>query len=162
MAEARASAWPGGMDAFSDAFNQHSAGLAPTLIVILIPVLALVLLVSRPRGGGVRHLVLATHAVSAMIGLVMLLAVTIMLVIFAAWGLGWISSAAGDIDAVLVPAATLLFSIYFCFSIQRVYGLKLWIAAISGSLTATVGFSFAFWVYRAVLFWISLWTLAAP
>ena len=162
MAEARANAWPGGMDSFSDAFNQHSAGLAPTLIVILVPALALVLLVNRPRGAGVRHLVLATHAVSTMIALVLLLAVTITLVIFAFWGLGLIESAADNIDAILVPAATLLFSIYFCFSIRRVYGLGPWMAGISGCLTATVGFSFAFWVYRAILFWVSLWTLKAP
>jgi hypothetical protein len=162
MAESRASAWPGGMDSFSDAFNQHSAGLAPTLIVTLIPFVALVLLVNRPRGAGVRHLVLATHAVSTMIALVLLIAVTLVIGLFAAWSFGWIESVAEGVDPLLVPTVTLLFSIYFCFSIRRVYGLRLWIAAISGGLTATVGFSFAFWIYRAVLFWISLWTLGAP
>lgn len=162
MADARASAWPGGMDSFSDAFNQHSSALAPTLIAVLIPAFALVLLANRPRGGGVRHLVLATHAVSTMITLVLLSAVTITMGLFTAQRLGWISSNVDSIDPVLVPAATFLFAIYCCVSIRRVYGLRLWVAAISGCLTATIGFSFAFWLYSIVLFCISLWTLGGP
>lgn len=162
MTQARADVWPGGMDAFRAAFDQHSAGLAPTLVFFLIPALACVLFLNRPRGSGVRHVVFATHAVSTVLALMTLLAVILIGALRAGVRLGWIESEVDSVDPVLVPIGAVLCSIYFVVSLRRIYGHKLWLAVVMGLLTSTIGFAFSVWSFRLALFLVSIWTLNAP
>jgi hypothetical protein len=162
LAEARAAVWPGGMESFQGAFDAQSAALAPTLVAVLIPVLALVLMLNRRRRSGVRHVVLATHLVSWMIAATTIFGAALSIGLQFAHDRGWIQPGVDSIDPVLVPSLIVLYAIYFILAIRRVYGLSPWRSLASGVLCGTVGFAFAFWTFRAFLYFVTLWMLDRP
>lgn len=162
MAEHRAEAWGTDLETVETAFDAHASGLAPSLLGVMIPAFALLFgLVLWPvRASGVRHLVLATHAVSVLLAgavlLVLLLSLGVLLVrAVTRWPVD-------SIDPVLVPAVILSFAAYLVGSIRRVYRIR-WIAAVAaGVAVGIVGTAMAFWGFRMVLFFVAMATLNPP
>ena len=148
---------------FEVAFDAKAETLAPSLIGTMVPAFAVLfaLVVWRKRASGVRHLVLATHTVAAIMA-TMLMLMTVFSVAFGiAKGLGWQPSN-DSIDPVLVPSFLVLFSAYLAVSFRRVYRTSWPGSVVAGALVGTVGLFAALVVYQAVLFAVTFWTLDLP
>ena len=164
LADSRAERWGVPADEFEAAFDRQASALAPSLVGVLIPAFALLFAVVTwgAGGSGVRHVVLATHAVAAFIALAFVLMATLDV------GLAVLRRALDDppwadsMDPVLIPLLVGSFIVYLGVAVGRVYGLPAWRAALSGVLLGTVGFAFAFWCFRLALFFVTFWTLDPP
>ena len=148
---------------FETAFDARAQALAPSLIGVLVPALAVLfaLLMWPARASGVRHLVLATHTVAAIMATLLVLMTALSFAFSAAKAGGWQPSD-DSIDPVLMPSFLVVFSAYLAASFRRVYRVP-WIgASAAGIAVATVGLFAAFVAYQAVLFAVTLWTLDVP
>ena len=162
MALARAAVWDLDLDGIAAAFDAHATALAPSLLGVMIPAFALLFAVGMwpVRASGVRHLVLATHTVAAFMcgSLLLMLAFSL--------GMNLIDSLLGvrfeSVDPVMVPVLIVVQCVYLGFSVRRVYGVGTAYATVAGALLGTLGFAFAFWLYRLVLFFVTFWTLGEP
>ena len=164
MTDERAERWGVPADEFEAAFDRQASALAPSLVGVLIPAFALLLAVTTwwADGSGVRHVVLATHTVAAFIALTFVLMLALELALAGVrWAAGnprW----ADSMDPVLIPLMGVTFVVYLGAAVRRVYGVPVWAAAAVGVVLGTVGFAFAFWCFRLVLFFVTLWTLDPP
>ena len=164
LAAGRAERWGLPMPAFEAAFDRQASALAPSLVGALVPAFALVLALAMwpASGPGLRHVVLATHAVSAFVALTFLYMVVLDAGLTVA---RWVADHppwADSMDPVLLPLMGLSFVAYLGVAVRRVYRVPAWAAAVAGLLAGTVGFAFAFWCFRLALFVVTLWTLDAP
>ena len=153
-----------GMDreSYAAAFDLHATSLAPSLLGVLVPGLALVLwlLLLPRRASGVRHLVHATHLVTTF------LAGSLLLLLVLWFGMDLLAAFTDtrfdSPDPVLLPAVIIGLCVLIGLSARRVYGLGRGYAAAVGVLAGTVGFAFAFWCFRLALFFVTFWTLDPP
>ena len=160
VSQRQAEAWPS-PEAYEASFNRQADTLAPTLVAVLVPVIALGLALALwPVGAsGVRHLVFATHAVAAIMA--------VLLALIAAVGvpalvLAWSGVEVYSLDPVLVPLAIAAVCAYFVIGVRRAYGAPWWGAALGGLAVATVGMYGALLAFRFALFFATVWTLDAP
>ena len=162
FAEQRADAWSVDLEVVEAAFDARATALAPTLIIVLIPALAVAIgLVLWPlRRSALVHLVLATHAVAGFMAAVLVLMTALSLGLVALTLLG--VEAGDSIDPVLFPLMILTLVAYFGLAVRRVYRAPVWASATGGVVLGVLGFAFAFWVYRAVLFAFTFATLDPP
>lgn len=161
--QARLEAWGGEERTFVALYDRHATTLSSSLLIVLVPVLAVLFVVAFGRQSGARHLVFATHAVSAMIGVYLL----VLAFALAAVVLGRVF---GVEEAVLGPwlnlplAALLLGAItaYLALGARRVYGVgraRSWAGGLAVAVGGVVPLLIA---YRTALFWLTLWTLDLP
>ena len=149
-------------DAYQSAFDLHATSLAPTLLGLLVPGLALVLwiLLVPVRASGVRHLVHATHLTAAFLAG----SLGIMLVLWL--GMDLLARFAGirfdSPDPVLLPTILAALCVLVALSARRVYAIGRSYAVAVGVLGGTLGFAFAFWCFRFTLFFVTFWTLSPP
>ena len=149
---------------YETAFDAQAQALAPSLVGVLIPGYALLIavLLWPARASGVRHVVFATHLVAATIAVAFVLMMAIegaLGVVRAVWDHPrW----ADSMDPILVVLAPLAFALYIGAAVRRVYDVPVWVSAVAGVFLGTVGFAFAFWCFRLVLFAVTLWTLDVP
>lgn len=156
--EAQRGTWGLAPDAYADAFNAHAAGWAPTLIGVLVPLLALVLAALVRRGSAVRHLVLATHVVAWLMALTVGLGGALMTVsLVLPFGSGSVFT-----DAVLVPLLLAGLAAYLVLATRRVYGTGWGGSIVVAGLGSTVGLYLAVTGYRFVLFLVTFSTLVRP
>ena len=148
---------------FEVAFDAKAETLAPSLIGTMVPAFAVLfaLVMWRKRASGVRHLVLATHTVTAIMATMLVLMTVISVAFAAAKGVGW-QPTNDSIDPVLVPSFLTLFSAYLAVSFRRVYQTAWPWSVVAGVLVGTVGLFAALVVYQAVLFVVTLQTLDLP
>lgn len=156
--EAQRSAWGLTPDAYADAFNAHAAGWAPTLIGVLVPLLALVFAALVRRGSAVRHLVLATHVVAWLMALTVGLGLALLIVSLVLPG----GSSSMFADAVLVPMLLVGLAGYLALASRRVYGTGWGGSVLVAALGSTAGLYFAMTGYRFVLFLVTHGTLDPP
>ena len=145
---------------FEAAFDAKAQALAPSLIGTMVPAFAVLFALAmwRRRASGVRHLVLATHTVAAIMATMLALMTMISVAFSVAKGLGWRPSN-DSIDPVFVPTFLVLFSAYLAVSFRRVYQTAWPGSVVAGVLVGTVGLFAALVVYQAVLFVVTFWTL---
>lgn len=166
LAERQRARWGASERDYEVAFDAQADGLAPTLIGLLVPLFAIVLwFVLLPwRQTFLRHLVFATHAVSTMMAILLVLLVVGSLLLYGlalAGFTGWIDSGAG-VDPVVVPASVLAIVAYFVLGIRRVYGLPWWAAGVTGVTMGTLGMVSVLVAYRFALFCVTVLTLNPP
>lgn len=161
LVAAKARRWGMPMAEFEATFDAKAQALAPSLIGVRIPAFALLfaVLLWPARASGIRHVVLATHVVAALIATVFALMVSLdigLALVRRVWNdPTW----ADSMDPVLLPLMAGAFVAYIGAAVRRVYRLPLWAAGI---VLGTAGFAFAFWCFRLVLFAVTFWTLDAP
>ena len=149
---------------YETAFDAHAQALAPSLVGVLIPGFSLLLSVFLwpARASGIRHVVFATHLVAAMIALAFVLMISLEAALNFVRRV-WNSPLWADsMDPILIPLMLLAFITYIGVAVRRVYRVPTWGAAVSSLFLGTVGFAFAFWCFRLVLFGVTLWTLDLP
>jgi hypothetical protein len=163
VSERQAEAWAT-PEAYETAFDQQADTLAPTLIALLVPVVALALgLVLLPaRASGVRHLVFATHTVAAIMATTLLLIIVVGVPVYVAALLGYRGALTASLDIVLEPLAILCVCAYFVLGVRRAYGVPWWGATLSGLAVASFGMYAALVAFRVSLFFMTVWTLDAP
>ena len=158
-ADARLAAWGGDADLFELAFNTRSRTLASTLIVLFIPMFAGMFSLAFGFGRGARHLVFATHVLSALVVFYVLLVVVLFGTLAAFGGDGVSSEAFNWSFVVLVLSLT---SAFVALGARRVYGVPCWRAWAGGLGVSVVGLAASVMAYRVLLFWLTLWTLRLP
>lgn len=164
LAEAQAARWGVAPDVYEAAFDQRADTLAPSLIGLLIPLYAilLALVLASVRASGLRHVVLATHAVATFIAavLALLVGVSLLLGVLAALGL----QGTGDrgVDPILLPTIVVAIVAYLGVAVRRVYGVPRLAAAAAGLVLGTVGLVGVMLAFRAALFFATVGTLDPP
>jgi hypothetical protein len=151
--------------AYERRFDQASSTLARSLVILLIPMLALTLKVLLPRRLLADHLAFATHFFAWQLLVVMSLWLLLYGWVFAGLVYGllpmWL---ARDIS----ESHTLVFvAIYLFLALRRAFGLSRWAAVWRAAVLAMpltpllpgvlLVLTFA---YRFLLFWITFWTVA--
>ena len=158
-ADARLAAWGGDPALFELAFNTRSRTLASTLIALFIPMIALEFALVFGAGRGARHLVFATHVLTALVVFYVVLSGVLIALIL----LGLVPPVSGEAAnwtfLVLVVSLTTAF---VAWGARRVYGVPRWRACLGGAAVASVGLAAAVMGYRVLLFWLTLWTLRLP
>jgi hypothetical protein len=157
-AVARHGSGPAAADAFAEHFEPRERTVAKSLLVLLVPVLALAtsLLFVRRRVSGPTHVVFALHFVTAMM---VFLSVAFPLLSLALR----IFARAGhpvDFDAVDTVFSWLEFgaiAAWFWFAVPRVFGIRL-PARVASVIVLSVAVPFMFHAYRFVVFLVTTWT----
>lgn len=147
---------------FEATFDDKANTLAPTLISVSIPVFALVLalVLLGTRSPGVRHFVLAIHAVSAFIaGNLLLMSTLVLAARIASKTMGMRFE---NVDTVLIPLIFVLIATYMVIALRRVYGLSVLRSVVTGCFVGSVGIAFSLWVYRLTLFYVAVFFLERP
>lgn len=164
LADETASAWGVEPSVFEAAFDTRAAVLAPSLVGVLIPGIALALALALwPVGGtAVRHVVLPTHLVSVLIALLLVLLVVLGLTFGALLRFGGDPSRLDSVDPILMPAFLVLMLGYLVVAIRRVCGIGWGGATAAGLGVGTVGLAMAFWLFRATRFAAILATVDGP
>ena len=158
-ADARLAAWGGDSALFELAFNTRSRTLASTLIVLLIPMIAGTFSLAFGMGRGARHLVFATHVLTALIAFYVGLSGVLMALILLEV-VPPISGAAAN--WTFLAAVVSLTAAFVALGARRVYGAPRWRAWLGGAVVSSIGLAAAVMVYRVLLFWLTLWTLRLP
>ena len=154
--------------AYEPMFNRQSSTYARSLVILLIPLLALLLKVLLPRRPLADHLVMATHVYAWQLLVIMSLWLLLyrMLIIHAVLLLP-----DGIADYVNETHTFWFVAVYLYFALRTAYGLT-WQAsgwralAVSAPPVLFSGFGFAgllvfvLLFYRYLLFWLTFWTVA--
>lgn len=143
-------------DVYTAAFNQHADTLSRTIIVLLVPLLAVVfgVVLGRRRYSAVAHLAFSTHFVTGMmvlsivLGLVSLV-LSLVLRLFTGDGLGNYS-----LDPFILAAVLM----YLVLAVRRAYRLSL-PAAIGTGVLGMAGLFASVLVFQFLLFLFTVWTL---
>jgi len=163
LTESQQAAWDT-EEAYELAFNQKADRLAPTLIGVFVPMLAVLLALAfwPIRGTGVRHLVLATHSIAWMMAALLVALVLAALLLSIAQAFGYSGALNRSLDPVIVPAVTFAVFVYMTVSFRRVYSVSWAYAGGVGLGITTVGMVAMMLVFRAVLFFATWTTLRPP
>ena len=139
------------MAAFEQEFDHAVHGLSKSLIIVLIPVYALVsgLLFMRMRRRVVEHLVFATHYITFVL-------LVFLLMLFVAWPAELIGelirSRPGEVfDMVITALTSVLFVVWLFFAVRRFYGARVLHALLAAVLVGGA-FFYVLQAYRMLLF----------
>ncbi|MEM1053985.1 MAG: DUF3667 domain-containing protein [Bacteroidota bacterium] len=151
-------------EVYEAAFNQQADTLAPSLIALLVPLIAMLLALALwpVRASIVRHVVFAAHAVAAFMAVLLVLLFSVSLVVFALSAVGIGSTSGFSIDPIAVPLTIVAVVLYYVTGIRRVYEVPWWGAIVSGLAVSTAGMYAALVAFRFLLFWATVWTLDPP
>ena len=154
--------------AYEPLFNQQSSTYARSLVILLIPLLALLLKALLPRRPLADHLVFATHVYAWQLLVVM----SLWLLLYRALFIYGVMLLPDGIAGYVNETHTFWFvAVYLYFALRTAYGLT-WRAsgwralAVSAPPVLFSGFGFAgllvfvLLFYRYLLFWLTFWTVA--
>lgn len=160
---AQRAAWKVTPEVYAAHFNAHGATLTRSLVILLVPMLAalLVVLLWRVRASGLRHLVFATHSVATVLAGMVAVAGAVML-----GTLAWVRMTGVafpySLDPVIVPIVLALVLLYFTLGFRRVYRLRWRWAVPAGLLMGTGGMFVLYTAYQVVLAVLTVATLNPP
>jgi hypothetical protein len=150
-------------EVYDAAFGQQTGTLATTLFAVFVPLFAVLFAVvlSPLRVPLLRHVVFATHAVTVLMGLMVVIGGVLLAgsrVARTLWGF----TALDNFDLILVPILLVAWIGYLVVGIQRVHRAPWWGAGAAGLVLGTVGTVLLLEVYQFVLFFAALWTVDVP
>ena len=160
MVEARLRERGTTLGAYAARFDAASTTQAKSLVVTMVPMFALLvaLVQWRRRVPAVQHVVFAFHAMA-----VMLVAVTMVPVVWAPIAhavAGWLGAQPDASQRDLMVSLPLLasFALWLAIGLRRAYGERP-LAATGKALLLAGGFGVVLFAYRAVLFFVTFWTV---
>ncbi|MDB4905861.1 MAG: hypothetical protein JWO05_645 [Gemmatimonadetes bacterium] len=147
-----------GYAAYAHTFDSATATQAKTLVIAMVPLLALVVaLVNAGRGRpGVQHLVFALHFYSAFFVLIVGGTLLAGLALAAFERIAHVK-AAGDADQLLGAVMLFASGVYLSLAQRRAYGDGRVAGVVRGALLS-VGVAVSLMAYRALLFFVTFYT----
>ncbi len=142
---------------FEQRYKALAPGVAKWLILLYIPVLGLILLslFLKQRPFVIDHFLLSTE-INVYNIFVHFLVLPFFIIIFMLLNRWTINSDFVINDSILMPLIGLSFMRFFLLSFRRFYRQKWWIIVLKSIVFIVALGSFAFIVYRFLLFWITL------
>ncbi len=141
-------------------YDEKTAILSKTLLIVLIPVIALLfgLLFFRKRRFLAEHLVIATHFWAfALVLIGILLPAVLVPVIYLLWAMGLPTEKVIN-DGTVSLVLQLVFAAYLYLMLRRTYAATAWYSA-AVALAVSWSFFFFVWLFRYFLFEVTLRTI---
>lgn len=140
-------------EVYTAAFNQHADTLSRTIIALLVPLLSIVfgLLLAWRRVPAVTHVVFATHFVTGMMALTVLVGVVSV-------PLYWLRSLFGHSEVSIDVFIMVAIWLYLVLAARGAYKLNMPVAFGTGTL-GMAGLLASVVVFQFLLFQLTVWTL---